>query len=369
MRRHPYRLVRYGAIAILFTAMWLGRPSGALAADNDDDGWRPAPYTLGQGLYFPSQGLRIGGYADLNLYDVQGSPTTYSVRDLSLFITKDLGTSWQLFTELEASSPLNVSGRHTDGDDAELDVERLYADFHANQAITFRFGKFLTPVGEWNLVHADPLTWTVDRPLSTSAAFARHATGAMMFGTVNAQGNDLDYWVFADDSKMLGIGQDQDDAFANFGADTTLQNNFRQAVGGRVLYHLLGDTLNVGASALNYELQSPREKYQLTGIDFNWTSRYVNLTGEGIYRSSTANRPDERGGFIEAEIPIWQRFYLIGRYERYRSSTPAQTTTIRTEAINYRPIEGIVLKLEYRDGTHNLLLAPSGWMASVAVLF
>ena len=369
MSRHPRRLARYGVIAMLSTAMWFGGAGEIRAADNSDDSWRPAPYSLGQGLYFPSQGLRIGGYADFNYYDVQGVANTYTVRDLSLFVTKDLGTSWQLFTELEASSPLNVSGRHTDGDDAELDVERLYADFHANQAITFRFGKFLTPVGEWNLVHADPLTWTVSRPLSTSAAFSRHATGAMMFGTVTANGNDLDYWVFADDSKTFGIGQDQDDAYANFGADASLQNNFRQAVGGRVLYHMLGDTLSVGASSLNYELQSPREKYQLTGLDFNWTTRYVGLTGEAIYRNGTADRPDERGGFIETQIPLWHRLYLIGRYERYRTSTPAQTTTIRTEALNYRPIEGIVLKLEYRDGTHNLLLAPSGWMASVAVLF
>lgn len=369
MNRQSLCLIRYGAAAMLSTALWLGWAATAIAAD-DDDSWRPAPYTLGQGLYFPAQGLRIGGYADLNFYDVSGSPTTYNVHDLSLFITKDLGTNWQLFTEIDTSNPVNSAGKQT-SDDAELDIERLYADYHANQFMTFRFGKYLTPVGEWNLVHADPLTWTVSRPLSTSAAFARHATGAMMFGTLTMKDNDLDYWVFADDSKDLNIGRDQDNAYTNFGTDETLQNNFRQAIGGRVLYHLLGDTLNIGASALNYELESPREKYLLTGIDFSWSSRYVSLTSEGIYRSSTSSQPDERGGFLQAEVPVplLSRLYLIGRYERYRSSTPAQTTTIRTEAINYRPIEGVVLKLEYRDGSHNQLLAPTGWLASVAVLF
>ncbi|RDI97564.1 hypothetical protein DVT68_14805 [Dyella solisilvae] len=348
--------------------LWLASNTGARAADSSG-GWQPAPYTLGQGLYFPGQGLRIGGYADVNFYNVQGTNTTYDVHDLSLFITKDLGTQWQLFTEIEASNPVNTH-RRSDDDDSELDIERLYADYHANQSISFRFGKFLTPVGEWNLVHADPLTWTVSRPLSTSAAFARHATGAMMFGTVTAQGNDLDYWVFVDDSKNLSFGQEQDNAYANVGANETLHNNFRQALGGRVLYHLLGDTLNIGASALSYELASPRQKYQLTGIDFNWATRYASFTGEGIYRSSdTSGEPDERGGFVQVEVPVWQRLYLIGRYERYRSSTPAQTTTIDTAAINYKPIPGIVLKLEYRDGTNNQLLAPTGWLASIAVLF
>ena len=368
MRSNPFCLARYGVTAILFSAIWLGWPIWALAADGDNS-WQPAPYSLGQGLYFPGQGLRIGGYADFNFFDVQGSPTTYNVRDLSLFVTKDVGTSWQLFSELEVSSPLNVAGSRTQGDDARFNIERLYADFHANESITFRFGKFLTPIGEWNLVHADPLTWTVSRPLTTTDAFARHATGVMMFGTVNAKGNDLDYWIFADDSKNLGIGQDQDDADADLGANTTLQNNFRQAVGGRVLYHLLGDTLTVGASSVDYELETPREKYLLTGVDFNWTTRYVSFTGEGINRSSTDNLPNEYGGFLETEIPLWSRLYLIGRYERYRSSTPSQITTIRTEALNYRPINGIVLKLEYRDGYHNLLLAPTGWLMSIAVLF
>lgn len=365
MNRHPRRYPLPGAVALLLGLLCA---SGAMAADDSDGSWQPAPYTLGQGLYFPGVGLRVGGYADLNFYSVQGTKTSYNVRDLSLFITQDIGTRWQLFSEIEATNPVNSTGR-TDDDDAELDIERLYADYHANQAITFRFGKFLTPVGEWNLVHADPLTWTVSRPLSTSAAFALHTNGVMMFGTLPVKGNDLDYWVFADDSKNLNIGRDQDNAYTNFGTTETLQNNFRQAIGGRVLYHLLGDSLSIGASTLNYELEQPREKYWLNGIDFSWTSRYVSLTGEGIYRSSTSNRPDERGGFVQAEVPLWRRLYLIGRYERYRSSTPAQTSTIRTTAINFRPIEGVVLKLEYRDGSHNELLAPTGWLASVAVLF
>lgn len=360
----------YRALHLCFTLglLWLAQASDSHAADSDGNAWKPAPYTLGQGLYFPDQGLRIGGYADLNFYNVRGTATKYSVRDLSLFVTKDLGTRWQLFTEVEASNPVNTNG-HSDNDDSELDIERLYADYHANQAMTFRFGKFLTPVGEWNLVHADPLTWTVSRPLSTSAAFARHATGAMLFGTIPVHGNDLDYWVFADDSKDLNIGHDQDTAVTSLGASATLHNNFRQAFGGRVLYHLLGDSLSIGASTVNYELESPRQKYVLSGIDFSWTLRYVSLTGEGIYRSSTANQPDERGGFVQAELPLWRRLYLIERYERYRSSSPAQTTTIHTTAINYKPIQGVVLKLEYRDGSNNQILAPNGWLASVAVLF
>ncbi|HEY2861725.1 MAG TPA: porin, partial [Terracidiphilus sp.] len=175
MNWHPCRLSCVAASLLAFAP-------GAWAADSRDSDasiWQPAPYTLGQGLYFPGLGLRVGGYADFNFYSVQGTKTSYNVRDLSLFLTQDIGARWQLFTEIEASNPVDNSG-HTDVDNAELDIERLYADYHASQSVTFRLGKFLSPVGEWNLVHADPLTWTVSRPLSTSAAFARHANGVMM---------------------------------------------------------------------------------------------------------------------------------------------------------------------------------------------
>lgn len=369
MNRYLCRLLRHGVVILL---LWMACASGAAAADSNNDNagdvWQPAPYKLGHGLYFPDAGLRLGGYADFNFYDVQGTKSSYNVRDLSLFLTQDIGTRWQLFTEIEAANPVNSRGR-TDVDNAELDVERLYIDYHANPYVNFRFGKFLTPVGEWNLVHADPLTWTISRPLSTSAAFALHATGAMVFGTVPMRGRDLDYWVFADDTRNLNIGNNEDNAYTNLGATETLQNRFRQALGGRVLYHLFGDSLSIGASALSYQLQSPRDKYFLSGIDFNWTTRYLGFTGEAVYRKNSDDRPDERGGFVQTEIPLWRRLYLIGRYERYRSSTPQQTSTIRTTAINFKPIEGIVLKLEYREGTHNLSLAPTGWLASAAILF
>ncbi|MBD8872019.1 porin [Rhodanobacter sp. DHB23] len=368
MNRYLCRLLRHGVASLLLFG--LVHAADAMAADGDNAGsvWQPAPYTLGQGLYFPETGLRIGGYTDFNFYDVQRTRSSYDVHDFSLFLTQDIGTQWQFFAEIDGANPVTSRGR-TDVDDAEVDVERLYIDYHANPYVNFRFGKFLTPVGEWNLVHADPLTWTISRPLSTSAAFALHATGAMMFGTLPAHGNDLDYWVFADDTKNLRIGDDQDNAYTNFGTTETLQNNFRQAFGGRVLYHLFGDSLSIGASALSYELESPRDKYFLSGLDFNWTTHYIGFTGEAIYRSSTDNRPDERGGFVQTEIPLWRRLYFIERYERYRSSTPERTSTIRTAAINFKPVEGIVLKVEYRDGTHNQLLAPTGWLASAAILF
>ncbi|HUW54836.1 MAG TPA: hypothetical protein VMV99_15605 [Rhodanobacter sp.] len=363
---HPRR---HGMIAAWLVLIALAGICPARAASSDA-AWQAQPYKLGQGLYFPQQGLRIGGYANLHYYDVRDHRTTLAINDLSLFLTKDIGTRWKLFTEVEASNVLSVNGGRSTRRDSDIDVERLYVDYLAHQGITLRFGKFLTPVGQWNLIHADPLVWTVSRPLVTTAAFSQHATGAMMLGTVTLLHRDLDYWLFADDSKSLDPARNRDLAYDAFGADSSLQNNFQHAVGGRVLYHMLDDRLSVGASYLDYTIRQPNQHYRLVGLDFSWSGEYFNLSGEGIHRTSAgADVPAEYGGFLQTEIPLAQRLYLVGRYERYRSSIPPQSTTVRVVALNFHLQPGIVLKLERRDGTNNAGLSPSGWLAAVAVLF
>ncbi len=359
---------RASLAAALLACCMLGAPAGVDAAGSA--AWSAAPYSLGQGLYFPAQGLRLGGYANLQYYDVANEPATLNTRDISLFITKDLGSRAQLFTELEAGNAVRLGGSRSNREHSELDVERLYVDYRAHPWLNLRLGKFLTPVGQWNQVHADPLTWTVSRPLATSSAFARHAAGAMAFGTVTTHGHDLDYWVFADDSRDLNVGSEQDRAYAASGAALPNHNNFRHAFGGRVLWHARGDRFTVGMSVLGYQLDAPRRSYRLVGVDFGWNGRYVSLDGEGIYREGgSPGQPAETGGFVEAEVPLVRQLYLVGRLERYRALAPAQTVTLRTLALNFRPVPGLVFKLEHRDGNRSTELAPAGWLASFAVLF
>ncbi|MEJ2407118.1 MAG: hypothetical protein P8171_23115, partial [Candidatus Thiodiazotropha sp.] len=332
--------------ALLLGAAMLCGTLPAIAAD-EDSAWQPLPYQLGQGLNFPQQGLRIGGYSSVHLYHIDPQPTTLSVQDISLILTKDFGTRWQLFTEMEIGDALNINEDETTTDNADFDVERLYADYRAYQGITLRFGKFLTPVGRWNLIHADPLVWTVSRPLTTSAAFSRHATGAMMYGIVPAAGNDLDYWMFVDNSEQLDPSEKEEHAFDNDGADPELKNNFERAAGLRVQYHLYDDRLSLGASYLDYSLQEPEQQYRLAGLDFSWSGDYVNLSGEAIYRKAEDdNIEDENGAFLQAVIPLPHHFYFVGRHEQYKSAYLPKRAIINTTGFNYRPQPALAFKLE-----------------------
>ena len=362
LARGPWRRI----ILIGFVLAW----SGPLLADAFGSMGQAQPYYLGQGLYFPQQALRVGGYADLQFHGLDNHRNALAIEDLSLFLTKDIGARWKMFGEVELGDAVTVTDHHVTTRDANIDMERFYAEYRVSNGITLRVGKFLTPVGQWNLIHADPLVWSVSRPLTTTAAFARHSTGAMLYGTVNLQNHDLDYWLFADDSQAIGFARSHDLAYGAYGATNSLKNDFIHAVGGQFLYHMMDDRLSVGASAVRYTLKDPLQHYRLIGIDFAWTGRHVEFSGEALRRTAdNPTVPAEVGGFLQAVVPLPRSLYVVGRYERYRSSTQQGAVSIRSIGLNYRPVRGLFLKLERLDGSRNAALDPSGWFVSAGVIF
>ncbi len=359
---HLHRLIIFGLLCAL------GRP--AAAADALPKPLTPAPYELGQGLQLADLGLDVGGYLSLQYESLSHRTPAFSAHDLSLFLNEHIDARWSLFAEIEMGDVLQVSEEGEVSHNPEFDVERLYLDYRVSPAITLRIGKFLTPVGSWNMIHADPLVWTVSRPLTATAAFARHATGAMVYGSVPTAGHDLDYWTFVDDTAGLDPLEREEKAFEIPGSALDLTNNFDRALGGRLLYHFIEDRLSLGASYVHFEMQHARQDKNLVGLDLSWSTRYTELTGEAVYRTARGwSEPDERGGFLQAVVPLPGHFYLVGRYEHYSATLLSTRPTIDTLGLTYRPGPAISVKLEYRDGSGNDQVAPDGWLASLAILF
>jgi hypothetical protein len=330
-------LLRLGA-GLGFLLLIAGFSTTALPDENSI--WNHDAYGLGQGLNFPQQNLIVGGYLSLHYSNLKNQDWNFTARDLSLFVSKTLTNRWQLFSEIELGDALEFSPDGVTASHTELDLERLYADYRATRAINLRFGKYLTPVGRWNVIHADPLVWTADRPVTTTAPFARHATGAMLYGDVDVGGNSLDYSLYADDSGPLDPTQRNELAFEDDTSGTSPHNAFKQAAGGRVAYHFMNDAVQ------------------------------IEFSGEWVYRNSLGSTdPDEHGGFVQAVLPLPEHFYLVGRYEKYHAPSISPTATIDTVGITYRPHRAVSVKLEYRDGHHNEIMAPSGWLGSLAILF
>lgn len=352
------------AVLLLIAALFFTLPARAELQ------WHPSPYVPGQGLSFPGLGLNLGGYLNLKYSDLRDQQDSLALQDISLFIHKDIGTRWTLFTEMEFGEIVDITQDGIDSSEAEFDIERLYADYRASQRVTLRLGKFLTPIGRWNLIHADPLVWTVSRPLTSAAAFSRHASGAMVYGTLPLWRRDLDYSIYVDDTKRFDQRESKELAFEDTGSTITLSGAFRRAAGARLLYHPVPGQLELGLSYARFELQEYRKDKTLIGADLHWKLPALEVSAETLRRySSGSSDADEYGSYVQLVVPLPRHWHAIGRYERYRAAIEPSAATLRTFGLTWRPQPAISWKLEYRSGTGNERVSPSGLLGSLAILF
>lgn len=161
----------------------------------------------------------------------------------------------------------------------------------------------LTPVGQWNLIHVDPLVWTTTRPVATTNLFSDYATGIMFHGTVLIGERFLDYSVYSDYSSTLDPSPVDGLAFDN-------------AQGMRMRYHAT-DTLQLGLSYVDFALiDSTHTRNHLLGLDFSWAYQRFAINSEIVYRNndSTINH-NAWQGYIQGVSPFTSSLYAVGRYE------------------------------------------------------
>lgn len=336
---------------ILLLAGFLADAAPAKADDLPDE-----TYQLGRGYAVGETGWRIGGYASTEIEMPRRLPWNFSVSDLSLFLSWENGSRLRFFSELEAGD-LFTAGEHQwpTTQDAHFEFERFYLDGLINNNLSVRLGKFLTPVGQWNLIHAAPLVWTTFRPVATENLFSTHASGVMLHGSITINEQPLEYALYGDLSSDL---------------DPHLSDNpFNNAVGARLRYSV-NDTLQIGFSFANFVLKDlPAGRDSLVGLDVAWNYQKLEINSEVAYRNSENAQPTNNWqGYMQGVGHISQRWALIGRYEFFEQPNEPMGQ-LGLVGVAYRPLPPVVWKLEYRLGVHNENLAPDGLAASFAVLF
>jgi hypothetical protein len=353
-----------GVVRASFLALSLGLALVMFAEEVGAEGIGLDPmarhYQLGRGLSFDDTGLRLGGYGVAAARETNGDPAWQTaIESVSAFVWWESNeAAWRFFTELEVEDVIVARpGEVTTTDDVELQVERLYIDYAGNDVAKVRLGKFLTPVGRWNLIHAAPLVWTSSRPLITENTFPTNATGAMLYGFLETPLGGLDYAIYASPGEEL---------FRAKGKDT-----FNEAYGGHVAL-TPWPTMKVGLSFVDFELtNSTDQRRQLYGFDFHWAYRRFELTGEYAYRISSRGRDvgDERGGYLQFVAPLTEKLYAVGRYEQFEQSGAAHDLDLFLMGVAYRWVPAIVLKAEFSKAWKNDIDFIDGWRASAAVLF
>jgi hypothetical protein len=317
-----------------------------------------ADYQPGHGWKMPGTGFRLGGYSSAGFDDDRHSREwSFGIDNLSLFVWWEGEGKLRLFTELDLENPLKIE---QDGGlttrRAYFALERLYADYLYSEKLNLRAGKFLTPIGRWNVIHADPLVWTTSRPLITKRTFPTNVTGAMAYGILPIMGLDVDYSIYTN------LGED-------WRPDPKL-DPFEEVFGMHLNFPLSGAG-ELGISYANFEQRaSVGERKNLLGLDYAWAKDRYEVSAELAYRfSDEGSRSDERGLFVQAVAPISARWYAVGRYELYDPAGPAPTMNVGVLGLAMRLSPALVFKAEVSHSSNNRIKSPEGFFTSFAILF
>lgn len=313
-------------------------------------------YRLGEGLRVADTGISLGGYATASYQNLSHAPSRIALDNLSLFVWWQNAGRWKFFSEFDYENVLASNAAGQDGKDHYLALERLYLDYAITDTATLRAGKFLTPIGHWNLIHATPLVWTTSRPLVTTRTFPTNATGLMLNGTLPRVAHGTEYSLYASKGN-------------EFRPNPAL-DPFYEAIGGHVTVPLLPDG-QVGFSYAAFEQEKTRdENKRLAGVDFMWSHNRYEVSAEGVYRfSDSGSAWDEKGAFAQLVVPLSDKLYAVGRYEFFRQARETLATQLWVAGLNYRITPAIVLKAEWIGSRHNRIDAPEGFMSSASLLF
>ena len=337
----------FGLVALLCCAT-----GGAARADGD--------YQLGHGLDLGP--FNFAGYSNVVGSIPDQGQKSLAVDDLSLFVSGHLGQFFNPFTEAELSNfnVVSAGAPGRDPGDGHLLLERLYNDSYLTDATTLRLGKMLTPVGEWNVIHAAPLELTTVRPAVTDRNFAAYATGAsVLYSDPYARLPDVQvYWQPSGEFAQR--------------PDTITFHQYKTVEGAHVAVPL-GLLDQVG-----FSFQQSKDIYgsdqSLYGLDFHYTLGRLTLQGEGTFSDINNNavihtRDTEWGAYAAASYALSEKWSVYGWYEEFADRAAPSVAHDVLAGIAYRPQPPIVLRLEYLQNISGTPVNPTGVFAGWAVLF
>lgn len=311
------------------------------------------PAMAAEGIFANEDGLKFGGYANAVYRRLPSSNKEISLDELSLIARWEGNSRFRFFSEFELERPLVWNeGRDFSRGENKFDIERLYLDYNLSEKVNLRGGRFLSPVGRWNLIHAAPLVWTTLRPLATTRLFPNFVNGAMLYGAAPLGSRAFEYNVY-----MEGLQDQERD-------DDEIQ--FKDIRGAR--FNLTGQ-VNWGMSLMEFTEDIPgTPRFRMLGLDFLTKRKDWEFSGELFQRYTTSNGDGGSGGYLQAVAPLGNQWFAIGRVENFKRPTEGSSERW-VLGTAWRMTTSRVLKMEYVGGDSNRVDSPKGFQASFAILF
>jgi hypothetical protein len=322
-------------------------------------------YELGQGWH--AGDFYLSGYTDIEAVDNFGASASLDLDDLSLFASGHVNQWMNPFMEAELSSRTLVRQGGEVGHGNAI-VERFYNDIIFSERDTLRIGKTLTPLGEWNLVHAAPLVPLVTRPYSTGEGFDLYMSGISWQHDPGSESIPSLQFYWQPDTEWFKR------------PSSLAPRNFHNVYGGHLSWPL-GMIDKIGVSAQHGQFIETGETFTLYGFNVSKTFGKLRLESEALTArfsgtvlpgASPRLHDNEAGIFVLAEYAIAPQWHGILEAEHYQDHMVDQASRSVTVAATYKPSVPTIWKLEYvhQAGVPASIAAmPTGITASFSFLF
>ena len=298
-------------------------------------------------------GFSLGGYSSASLVIPRNQSVEAAIDEISLILRWENDGRFKFFGELELERPISWNdNERISHKNAYLDLERLYLDYNLSEKLNLRTGRFLTPAGRWNLLHAAPLVWTTTRPLVTSRLFPASTNGLMLYGSVPMQNKAFEYTFFVETLK----DQYKDD----------FEIQYRDVSGA---HFSLNNEVNLGLTLMTLRQTDPRSPaYRMIGLDFLTQLGRLELSGEGYYRFAGNGKDGGSGAYVQSAYHLGNEWYGLARLETFQSPQEGSAERWLVGATK-RLKPNQLLKMEFTGGSGELPDAPRGFIGSFAILF
>jgi hypothetical protein len=305
--------------------------------------------------------VTLSGYAKFLASAPNKAPTSIELDDVSLFVSGKFNRWFNPFLEAEAyNMSIWKEGSGFQFNNIHLVIERLYNDIEITENDTLRTGKFLASINHWNIVHAAPLVWTTNRPITSTYSRANYITGLQMRHEFDAlSGHALEIYV-----------QPVEDF--NHKPANSHERQYKTIAGARWIFNEDLDYY-AGVAFQHAQVANSDEMRDSISVDGNWQHKWFELESELVFThvdtKEFRHHGNDWGGYVQMAVPLIDHFNLITRYEHFEFANKLEPTNTELGGIVYRPVPSLSFKLEWQQTQGSQFNNQTGLYSSVAVLF
>jgi hypothetical protein len=306
-------------------------------------------------------GTTIGSYGELHYSQLDadaGDSDQIDFHRFVVFLGHEFSDRIRFFSELELEHSL--AG---DGAPGEVELEQAYVDFALTDSLSARAGLFLLPLGIINETHEPTTFYGVERNDVESIILPSTwwEAGAAMNGRF---GNGFSWDVAIHSglampttgSSAFRVRSGRQKVAEALASDTAYTARLKYTgLSGLELaasYQYQSDPSQISGDGLDSgQLITAHAAYQHQGFGLRALYGSWNFSGAAV---EAADADEQDGWYVEPSYRLSEKWGVYARYEDLDGARDQDKFTQSEFGFNYWPIEGVVLKVDFRQRDHSL---------------